>query len=322
MKTLTLDEYAALPELDDSYLIDRFIPAQGRILLIGPPKKGKSFLALQYGLAVAKGEDFIHRHSTPGKVLYLQYDTPHALWLDRIKKLKSANVMFHDNFVMLDPRHPHYQSQIDIRKNEADRLYLMEIVDTVKPQLVIIDTLRKIFSGDENSSDVCAEVFNHINEIFKKQAVVYVHHTHKLSPPPGQKIQHKIAPVDAARGSSFISGEVDAIHLLYGKHLSIESRFDEEAEYTVERDPITKLWTFPDGARLSKMEENVRRAYLAQSWPSWQAFREYAVHQIIDVPDFIMQRLEVEFSTVDTDSESQREVTQESLDYPVDTSLT
>jgi RecA-family ATPase len=294
MKTLTLDQYADLPTEEGSYLIDRFIPCPGRVLLVGPPKEGKSYLGLQIGLAVAKGEPFMGRPSKASKVLYLQYDTPHMLWLDRVKQLRKAGVKFHDNFVMLDPMEA--KSSIDVRKSPKDIEYLSSVVETVKPKLVIIDTLRKCFSGDENSSDIGAEVFNTLNVIFKDQAVVYIHHTHKLSPPPGQKIQARIKPVDAVRGTSFFAGEVDAVYLLYASKLSTDVRFDESTDYPVKRDPDTKLWVFPEAEKLLKLEANIRSVWASKQWPSWDSFRKHLSHTFVStpIPDHLIQRLEGE----------------------------
>ena len=296
MKTLTLDQYADLPQEEGSYLIDKFIACPGRHILVGPPKEGKSFLGLQIGLAIAKGEPFMGRPSRQSKVLYLQYDTPHSIWLDRVKKLRKAGVSFHENFVTLDPSDA--KSQVDVRKNPKDIVYLKELIEAVQPKLVIIDTLRKIFSGDENSSDIGAEVFNILNEIFKHQAVIYIHHTHKLSPPPGQKVQARVKPVDAVRGTSFFSGEVDAVYLLYGSKLSCDVRFDESTDYPVKRDPDTKLWAFPDVEKLLKLEASLRTMYASKTWASWASFVKHAHHTFPVIPDHLIQRLEEEFSPV------------------------
>lgn len=312
MKTLTLDEYADLPESESSYLIDKFIPCPGRILLVGPPKKGKTYLGIQIGLAVAKGEPFMGRPSKASKVLCLQYDTPHSLWLQRLKDLRKAGVKFDPNFVMIDPTEA--KGSLDIIKNPHDVKYLQDIVAEIKPKLVIIDTLRKIFSGDENSSDVGATVFNTLNEVFKEQAVIYIHHTHKLSPPPGQKIQHKISPVDSVRGSSFFSGEVDAVYLLYGKYLSTDCRFDESTEYHVERDEITKLWTFPDGEKITKQETKIRELWASKKWENWLVFRKHVLHTLITIPDHLMSRLEGELCP----SSESLSLHEEEADLPAD----
>jgi len=303
MKTLTLDAYADLAGQEpDDYLVEQFIPYPGRVLLIGPPKEGKSFLGLQLGLAVAKGEPFMGRKTKKAKVLYLQYDTPHKIWMKRTAKVRRNGLTFNENFMMLDPREPDYKKTIDVRKNIEDIVYLKNIIEQVDPQLVIIDTLRKMFSGDENSSDVGQEVFNALNDIFEKQAVVYIHHAHKLSPPPGQKIQARIKPVDALRGSSFYSGEVEAVYLLLGNQLISDSRIDEATTEHLIWDKVTQQWSFPDTEKKTKQEEQIRKLWASQSWPSWVEFYRHVNHTLITVPDHLMSRLEGELVPVSLSS--------------------
>jgi hypothetical protein len=295
MKTLTLDEYADLASLEpDEYLVEQFIPYPGRVLLVGPPKEGKSFLGLQLGLAVAKGEPFMGRKSKASKVLYLQYDTPHKIWMKRTSRVRSNGLTFHPNFFMLDPRDPDYRKKVDLRKNLDDISYFKEIIEKIKPELVIIDTLRKMFSGNENDSDIMQEVFNNLNDIFENQSVVFVHHTHKLSPPPGQKIQARIKPVDAIRGSSYISGEVDAVYLLLGNQLVSESRIDEATTWKLEWDKVTNIWSFPDADKVAKKEAKIREIWASKHWPDWITFKRHILHTFLDTPDHLIQRLEGE----------------------------
>jgi len=294
MKYYTLNEYIQLPEEDEPYLIDGFLPRNGRIMLMGPAKEGKSFLALQIGLAIAKGEPFMGRKSSPGRVLYLQYDTPHKLWLKRMRKLHKAGVVFHDDFLVLDPSDKNYHGKIDVLGGEEDIEYLKTVVMATKPDVVIIDTLRKLYNGDENSSAIGKQVFDILNDIFKQQAVIYIHHSHKLSPPPGQKIMAPIAPRDAQRGSSYFADEVDAVYMLLGKRLRSNCRFDEDIDITLDKDPLTHLWTFPDTEKLSKLEDNIRNFWKSKKWESWAKFRLSVSHTFIEVPDHLMSRLENE----------------------------
>lgn len=294
MKYFTLNEYIQLPEEDEAYLIDGFLPRNGRIMLMGPAKEGKSFLAIQIGLAIAKGEPFMGRHSSRGRVLYLQYDTPHKLWLKRMRKLHKAGVTFHDEFLVLDPSDFEYRRKIDVFGNPEDVDYLKNVVDQLQPDVVIIDTLRKLYNGDENSSAVGKVVFDTLNDVFQNQAVIYIHHSHKLSPPPGQKIQTPIAPRDAQRGTSYFADEVDAVFMLLGKRLRSNCRFDEDIDVTLDKDPITHLWTFPDLDKLSKMEENIKNFWKSKKWESWAVFRKAVSHTFIEVPDHLMSRLETE----------------------------
>lgn len=299
MKILTFNECADLANQEpQNYLVDQFIPYPGRILLIAPSKKGKSFLGMQLGLAVAKGESFMGRKSTSSRVLYLQYDTPPKIWLKRMADVRKYGLTGHSNFITLDHREPDYRKRIDIRKNPSDVLYLKEVVEQIQPKLVIIDTLRKMFSGDENSSDVAQEVFNNLNEIFEHQSVVYIHHTHKLSPPPGQKIQAPVSPGDAVRGSSFFAGEVDATYLIFGNKLISESRIDEPIEEKMEFDKITLQWKFQGNEKLIRQEKQVRDLWKSKSWGSWMEFRKHVLHTLVTIPDHLMSRLEHELVPV------------------------
>ena len=297
MKYFTLNEYVQLPDEDESYLIDGFLPRAGRIMLMGPAKEGKSFLAIQIGLAIAKGEEFMGRPTAQGRVLYLQYDTPHKLWLKRMRKLAKAGVKLHDNFMVLDPSDYEYRNSIDVL-NEEHAEYLKNVVDSIQPDVVIIDTLRKLYNGDENNSAIAKQVFDILNTVFVDRAVVYIHHSHKLSPPPGQKVMARTPPRDAARGTSYFADEVDAIYMLLGSRLTSNCRFDEDIDEQLGKDSVTHLWTFPDASQKKKYEENVRKLWATRKpGMDWLAFRKFVSHTIVDIPDHIMTRLEAELSS-------------------------
>ncbi len=302
MRYLTLEEFAQLPDDESTYLIDRFIPFPGKIQLVGPPKKGKTFLALQMALAVAQGVPFLGRPSVKARVLFLQYDMTLSQWRGRMKDLLEAKVDLSGDFVVLHPEDS--KPRLDVLRCAADIAYLHQVLESVKPKLVIIDCLKKLHSGNENASEVMDQVFTILNDIFKHCAVIYVHHTHKLSPPPGMKMQHRPSPSDSARGSSYISGEVDATYLLYGKYLSTDCRFDESTEYEVHRDPLTKLWIFPEAERLVNLDASIRKEFATRSWDSWFTFSQHAVTTFPYIPDHLLRRLkrELEGKCEDTSS--------------------
>lgn len=292
MRYLTLEEFAQLPDDESTYLIDRFVPFPGKIQLVGPPKKGKTFLALQMALAVAQGVPFLGRPSVKARVLFLQYDMTLSQWRGRMKDLLEAKVDLSGDFVVLHPEDS--KPRLDVLRCAADIAYLHQVLESVKPKLVIIDCLKKLHSGNENASEVMDQVFTILNDIFKHCAVIYVHHTHKLSPPPGMKMQHRPSPSDSARGSSYISGEVDATYLLYGKYLSTDCRFDESTEYEVHRDPLTKLWIFPEAERLVNLDASIRKEFATRSWDSWFTFSQHAVTTFPYIPDHLLRRLKRE----------------------------
>ena len=70
-----------------NWVIHKLLPRPGLTILMGPPKLGKTFLALGIALAVVHGEPFLGQKTVPGRVLYLQLDSSEAVWRERLKDL-------------------------------------------------------------------------------------------------------------------------------------------------------------------------------------------------------------------------------------------
>ncbi len=317
---MSLSDYAKLPMPDDLYLIDKFLPCPGRVLLVGPPKQGKSYLAMQIALAVAQGTPFLGRPSVSGgcRTLYLQFDTPHSLWLQRIQDLEEEHIHLPDNFFQL---HPSDQRPfLDIANNESDVKYLEDAMDTVTPKFVVVDTLAKLHTGDENDAGAMKKVFHKLNRIFAHCCILYVHHTKKLSPPPGQKAVHRPSPSDAARGSSFVAGEVDSVMLLFNHRLTTEPRFDEHGDYQCQQDPHTKLWEFAEVIRLAGLESDMRKRFAMKPWSSWNEFRKDAEGQFKHIPDHLLQRLKRDLGRNFAPSSAEPETPPVTSPDPVETS--
>lgn len=296
MKYLTASQYANLPIPPVSFLIHRFIPRTGTVMLCGPPKEGKSFLALQIAMAIADGVPFLGRPSVKSKVLYLQLDNPTDVWVNRLNDLKVCEISLPDNLIIPDPFEPDYRDKLDIVKNPEDLEYLVHTVKEVDPALVVLDTLFDINGGRENDAADVRQLYNSIMELCRERCVLLIHHTHKLSPPPGQKIQHRISPVDAARGSSAMAGKMNAVYLLNGNILRTDPRFDAKTDYKTFMDPITKLWVFPEEEKLKEQEGMVRKLYASKQWKSWMEFRKHLNFTYVSdiIPDHLMSRLETE----------------------------
>jgi hypothetical protein len=237
MFTTPLAQYRQIPSLYVDYLIHRLLPRPGRVLLIGPAKVGKSFLALQIALAVAQGKDFLGRRSHQGTVLYLQFDTPDHLWKERLDDLEECGVDLSGpiHFIHPDAKRP----SMDIL-NSGCQADITAMLAEVKPALVVIDVLRKIHNADENDSATSKKIFDVLNILFAGRTLLILHHPSKMKPDWTPRAS------EAGRGSGFIGGEVDASWLLLPESLSIESRIDEGFTRTITRDPNTGLWMFPD----------------------------------------------------------------------------
>lgn len=246
MRTLNPEEYRTLPRPQLKWVVDGLIPRPGYLLMMGPPKAGKSFLAWDIAARVAQGKTVLgHQCSSgPQKVLYLQLDTKEAAWMERLSSMSEAG----ENLSIPNLRLPHPDDMptpmliTTLLGQDAVHIAL----NATDPALVIVDVLREIHQEDENDSTAMKKVFDAMDPIFKGRAVIFVHHTRKLS------AEDKVAPDPAvlARGSSYITGRVDGYWLLYGdapnRKLYFESRFQPASTITAHQDAHTGRFSFPD----------------------------------------------------------------------------
>jgi hypothetical protein len=114
--------------------------------------------------------------------------------------------------------------------NPSDLVYLRDLVAVAKPDVVIVDVLRETFSGDENDSGVAVEVMHALLNAMEATATFILHHIHKLNP-----LLPTPRPTDAARGSSYFAGRVDAVWLLHNSALTIQSRFGPDESRVAKR---------------------------------------------------------------------------------------
>ena len=221
-RVVTLDEYRTMPRPDVSWLLPGLLAKPASLLLIGSPKAGKSTLALQLGLALAQGKAFLGSQAQKCSVLYFQQDESEASW--RFSKL---NVLHNHGVDLSGPLYMVHPEDSRRGINVLDPLgreYMAATVAAVNPQVVIVDTVREVFAGDENDSATMRGVIASLSSAVMGplRVLVLVHHIHKLNP-----LVPTPRPCDAARGSSYLAGAVDAIWMLHQSQLIIQSRYGD-----------------------------------------------------------------------------------------------
>lgn len=235
------------------WTVPSLIPKPGFVILMGPPKLGKSYLALQIALAVAQGREvFGVPVGTPKKVLYLQFDTSEVIWRERILELEDQGISIDGVVDMVNPEVMRLPINI---ANKDDQLWLLDVLHQSSPDLVIIDVIREIHTAQENDSTEMKYVSDCMTRIFGQYSVIAIHHTRKV---PCLDIDNPPDPYIVARGSSYITGKADAYWLLigteqFGYRLSITSRFDHNQLLVAERESCG-FWSFP-GVAIPKREQ-------------------------------------------------------------------
>ena len=146
---VTLNEYSDLSVKEPDWLIPNLIPREGLILLIGPPKVGKSFLALQLARDAAQAKPVLgHEIDKPIVSLYLQLDARPRVWRIVTRSLKESGENLSGPVFFI---HPDHWRRYNILL-ESDRNTLSNYVQQAKADLVILDVLREVHAVDENDS--------------------------------------------------------------------------------------------------------------------------------------------------------------------------
>lgn len=186
-----LDEFLDLKSEGLRFVIPELLPVGETIILAGAPKSGKTLLAIDAAFAVATGEcAFLKEQVTTGRVLIVSVDeSAHST---KAKLLKRG-------FRREDAQNVQVMTKFDIRQIRA----LEERLETFRPTLVIIDSLKRITHGQEvseNSAEFADNIYTLKESLTRYGAAgILIHHTNKSQDALG---------VGKIRGSSAIAGAV------------------------------------------------------------------------------------------------------------------
>jgi predicted ATP-dependent serine protease len=183
------------------WLIKGFMTQGSVALLYGNPGVGKSFVAIDIGLSVAKGKEWFNSMTSQGAVVMVSTEGNQSLQL-RLKGWEIENDMSlsdTNNFIFcFEP--------IDFSKTSAQQNFLKKMKTLPEqPKLIIIDTFADCFSqssNSENDSGSVSKFLGGIKRIVDKTgaSALIVHHNNK-----GARKE---------RGSTAIRGKMDSMYLV------------------------------------------------------------------------------------------------------------
>jgi hypothetical protein len=142
-------------------------------LLVGREKLGKSILALGLALAIAKGEQsYAGLRTEPGIVVYIDAENGLDETARRIRRLSEMPV---------PPDHFQYQSVGDdpLKLDNDNALdVLAGVLDAYAPDLIVLDSFRSLWTGDENSPREVARVLDPLRDFLRDRGVagLLLHH--------------------------------------------------------------------------------------------------------------------------------------------------
>lgn len=212
------DDFCAQPS-PISWLVKRWIQSQALVMVHGPSGGGKTFVVLDWCLRMASGiEDWAGQKVRQGNVVYLAGEGHHGLrgrvaaWKHHHQAGKLAMWLSKDGCDLNTP---------------TGYLKVVEQVRMLKdrPSVIVVDTLHRFLSGDENSAQDAKTMLDACNALMQEFdcSVILVHHTGV-----SEEAQHR------ARGSSAWRGALDIeISIIPGKDdypMQIVQRKSKDAE--------------------------------------------------------------------------------------------
>lgn len=201
-------DYMALPIPERPYLIEHLIPEGGLVNLFAEPKAGKSYLALQMASAVSSGDSaFLGFKVKPARVAYFQLDTPRSLWVPRVRTLHEAGLDM-SNIYFCDREMPGVPYPFNIVEHQK---WLTAQLADIRPELLFVDTLREVFNGNENDSDVMKLVISSVVAAAPQCAIFFLSHRKKALPQLGGAPAQPTDLMNDNRGSTYIPGRMDVV---------------------------------------------------------------------------------------------------------------
>lgn len=179
------------------WLLEDFICRGDIHLLIGEPGIGKSWFTMAMAVAIANGDSTFlgHEIQEHGRVLYVDEENPEDLVYDRFRKLgldrKAA-------------RRIRYLNNSGIRLDKSDADVLVEEALDFEPSLVVLDSLTRFHTEDENHAGAMASLFHNAIKPLAREtgaAVVLIHHANKSESNSSYR---------RSRGSGDITASVDS----------------------------------------------------------------------------------------------------------------
>lgn len=163
------------------YLIEPLLLIGDRAMVYAEPGTMKTWIGIALGLSIATGRAWLDTFevSRPQRVLYVDEEMNPGTFEDRVRRLgrgaalkDPAAVPF---AVLSRPGFRFTDSGVDVGA-------LLGVCSTFQPDVIIIDSLRRVIDGSENDAEAVGRLWRHVELIQDgRRTVIVIHHMKKPS---------------------------------------------------------------------------------------------------------------------------------------------
>ena len=177
MDFYTLDQLLKLKLVEPPPIIaDGVLPRGCKMIVFGDPKKGKSVFLSQMAWDIALGNKWMGFKTVKNTVLYNNYEMPLIKWKKRFeKRQKATGLASVTNLITgTDLMAPALNSPAGMAQLERD-------IAALKPSVVILDSIYKVFDGSMNEEEKLMPLFNFFDVLIATYdvSIVVCHHSRK-----------------------------------------------------------------------------------------------------------------------------------------------
>jgi RecA-family ATPase len=191
------------------WLIPGWLAQRDCAMIAGEPGSGKSTFAVDMALAIATGGEFLGTLKVPEqhRVLYLDEEMPERMARRRLRQLITGRELEPDQVSM---RYFNRQ-RINLDRPES-RLALRHVIEEYEPGVVVLDSLVRFHSRDENSNSEMSEFYDMLVELGEEYLLTWIllHHLAKPSKDKSKQLGHRV------RGASDLRAAMDQLYGLEG----------------------------------------------------------------------------------------------------------
>lgn len=146
------------------------------VFLFGGTSVGKSPVTWNMAHAISRGISFFGLPTRQARVLYIDVDSPEQVAAARLRLIRDA----HPNFWL------YFTQPISIPQPTPEEVVELKAArEIVKPEVVFINTLRKVHDLDDKDSKTPKVVYSWWQHFFPNTALVFVHHPRKANTQQG-----------------------------------------------------------------------------------------------------------------------------------------